>query len=120
MALKESDRCIVRQGNVRCPRPVALKEHGLCTAHYKRLIRHGEVGSPLIGKWKRLPKFELPPRARRRHPDKCRVPGCPYPVLYKGTRLCRGHYSRARYQELRGLPISLRPIRPRKKRRQVA
>lgn len=27
-----------------CPKPVAVKKHGLCVAHYSRLQRTGKVG----------------------------------------------------------------------------
>lgn len=107
-------RCIVQEGRVRCPRPVAIMEHGLCTAHYKRFRRNKDVGSPLIGKWQRLDRFRLDPSLLTARPVGCRFRGCDQPVIYRKLRLCRGHYSWVRAQQQKH-PNEL--IRPRRKKR---
>jgi hypothetical protein len=109
--------CKVKVGGVRCPRPVALRKHGLCAAHYKRFVRTGMVGTPVIGKWQRLREFKLDPRSTQAVAGRCRILGCKNAVLYPTLGLCRGHYSHARHLQLaagNGAKLALRPIRPRK------
>jgi hypothetical protein len=116
--------CKVQVGRLRCQRPVALRKHGLCAAHYKRFVRTGMVGAPIIGKWHRLREFKLDPKSTQSVPGKCRVDGCKNAVLYPTLGLCRGHYSHARQKQLaegngKKLTVALHPIQPKKKRREA-
>jgi hypothetical protein len=68
----EGPRC----GIEGCEKPVLVR--GLCTAHYKRLLRHGD---PLGGG-----------AARNKPPAQCIVEGCDEPPKARG--LCSVHYHR--------------------------
>ena len=46
-------KCAVRA----CDRPVLVKKHGLCLAHYKRWQRNGEVGAAKIQKRRELKPY---------------------------------------------------------------
>jgi len=61
-----------------CGKPSVKR--GLCGAHYKRLMRHGD---PLAGA-----------RFRERQPDRCGVKGCDRAAVTLG--LCGSHYARQR------------------------
>ncbi len=113
-------RCIVRDRTGRCDRPQAVLDKQLCTAHYKRLQRTGRVGPAKLGTWTRLPAVGIP---GLKDPTRCKVRGCPDPVVYKKQQLCRPHYERLRVQVRiqKRRAVDLQPIHPRKrKKEQVA
>jgi hypothetical protein len=41
-----------------CERPVFIAQHRLCEAHYKRLVKFGNVGGPI----RKRRKLSIPPR----------------------------------------------------------
>ncbi|MDH6448190.1 hypothetical protein M2155_000598 [Streptomyces sp. SAI-119] len=61
-----------------CRRPLYVKKHGVCTAHYQKMRKYGD---PLGGV---VPQFAQP----------CTFDGCDVPRRY--DQLCMGHYTQRR------------------------
>lgn len=114
---EKTEYCKVQAGTIRCKRPVMVKRARLCSAHYKRVQRYGEAGTPIVLARQPLPTFTVPGKTSSLF---CRVRGCKEKIVYPKHRLCAAHYQRARVQWRKGRPVLLKPIRPRKGRRKDA
>jgi hypothetical protein len=75
------DGKIPRREHRKCSVPGCGRKHdsrGFCTAHYKRMKRHGTIDAPV----------------RRRMAPYCQVPECGRPTV--AFEMCTIHYQRAR------------------------
>lgn len=111
---KPDTRCVAqsRATGERCTRPVAVKRHRLCVAHYKRFQRDETVGSVSILERRQLPVYTPPDPVVRE--GVCSVRRCGKPVSKRARiKLCRRHYERY-YHQLRneGRPVSEIDLQP--------